>query len=118
MFHVIVACTLAYILYHIHCLIPHFKLLRVNIVVGTLKQGYPLLQGEGAAPAEKSLVARITVLYRATSVVLGSPRGQGKGRATGYTHWVRIYCKESTGPPYVTGGPPRWVPDPSEWGLD
>jgi hypothetical protein len=53
--------------------------------VGTLKQGYPLLQDEGAAPVEKSLVARKTVLRRATSAALGSPRGQGKGRAPGYT---------------------------------
>jgi hypothetical protein len=67
---------------------------------------------------EKSLVARRTVLCRAPSAALGSPRGQGKGRAPGYTHWVRTYCKESIGPPYVTGGPLRWVPDPSEWGPD
>jgi hypothetical protein len=31
--------------------------------VGTLKQGYLLLQGEGAAPVEKSLVVRRTVLH-------------------------------------------------------
>jgi hypothetical protein len=53
--------------------------------VGTLEQRYPLLQDEGAAPAEKSLVARRTVLRGATSAALGSPRGQGKGRAPGYT---------------------------------
>jgi hypothetical protein len=90
----------------------------LGATVGTLKQGYPLLQDEGAAPVEKSLVAQRTVLRRATLATLGSPRGQGKGRALGYTQWVRTYYKESTGPPYVTGGPPRWVPDPSEWGPD
>jgi hypothetical protein len=70
----------------------------IKIFVGTLKQGYPLLQGEGVVPAEKSLVARRTVLHRATSAVLGSPCGQGKGRALGYSQWVRTYCVESTGP--------------------
>jgi hypothetical protein len=53
--------------------------------VGTLKQGYPLLQDEGAAPTEKSLVARRTVLSRATSAAPGSPHGQGKRHAPGYT---------------------------------
>jgi hypothetical protein len=73
-------------------------MLKLRNCVGTLKQGYPLLQDEGAAPAEKSLVVRRTVLRRAASVAPGSPRGQGKGRAPGYTQWVRTYCKESTGP--------------------
>jgi hypothetical protein len=40
-----------------------------------------LLQGEGAEPAEKSMAAWRTVLRRAASVALGSPRGQGKGHA-------------------------------------
>jgi hypothetical protein len=40
-----------------------------------------LLQGKGAVPAEKSLVARRIAHHRATSAALGSPRGQGKGRA-------------------------------------
>jgi hypothetical protein len=86
--------------------------------VGTLKQGYPLPQYEGATPVERSLVARRPVRSRATSTALASPRGQGKGRAPGYTRWVWTYCKESAGPPYVANGPPRWVPDPSEWGPD
>jgi hypothetical protein len=77
------------------------------VCVGTLKQGYPLPQYEGTMPAERSLVARRTILSRATSTAPGSPRGQGKGRAPGYTQWVRTYCKESTGPPYVMNGPPR-----------
>jgi hypothetical protein len=49
--------------------------------VGTMKQGYPLIQRTDTVPAEKSLVARRTALRRATSAALGSPRGQGKGRA-------------------------------------
>jgi hypothetical protein len=40
-----------------------------------------MLQGKGAGPAEKSLVAWRTVLRSATLAALGSPRGQGKGRA-------------------------------------
>jgi hypothetical protein len=40
-----------------------------------------LLQGEDAGLAEKSLVAWRTVLRRASSAALGSPRGEGKGRA-------------------------------------
>jgi hypothetical protein len=65
-------------------------------IVGTLKQGYPLLQGKGAVPAEKSLVARRTALRRTTSAALGSPRGQGKGRApdtrsgSGLTAWKAL----------------------------
>jgi hypothetical protein len=77
-----------------------------------------LPQYEGATPAERSLVARRSVRSRATSTIPGSPRGQGKGRAPGYTRWIWTYCKESVGPPYVANGPPRWVPDPSEWGPD
>jgi hypothetical protein len=64
------------------------------------------------------MVARRTVLSRATSAAPGLPRVQGKGHAPGYMQWARTYCKESTGPSYVTGGSPRWVPDPSEWGPD
>jgi hypothetical protein len=75
-------------------------------------------QYEGATPAKRSLVARRPVRSRATSTAPGSPRGQGKGRALGYTRWIWTYCKESAGPPYVATGPPRWVPDPSEWGPD
>jgi hypothetical protein len=86
--------------------------------VGTLKQGYPLPQYEGTTPAERSLVVWRKVLRRATSTAPGSPHGQGKGRALGCTHWVRTYCEESTGPPYVMNGPPRWVLYPSQWGLD
>jgi hypothetical protein len=40
-----------------------------------------LLQGEGVGPVEKSLVAWRTVLHRASSTALGSPRGEGKRRA-------------------------------------
>jgi hypothetical protein len=61
---------------------------------------------------EKCLVARRTVLRRATSAALGSPCGQGKGRAPGYTQWVRTYCKESTGPPLRDGRTPKMGPRP------
>ena len=43
--------------------------------VGTLKQGYPLPQYEGTTPTERYLVARRTVLNRATSIAPGLPRG-------------------------------------------
>jgi hypothetical protein len=49
--------------------------------VGTLKQGYPLLQGEDAVPTVKSLVAWQAVHCHTTSAALGSPRGQAEGRA-------------------------------------
>jgi hypothetical protein len=49
--------------------------------IGTLKQGYPLLQGEDDVPTVKSLVARQAVRRQTTSAALGSPRGQGEGRA-------------------------------------
>jgi hypothetical protein len=77
-----------------------------------------LTQYEDTMPAERSLVARGIVLSRATSTALGPPRGQGEGRTPGCTQWVRTYCGESTGPPYVMNGPLRRVSDPSEWGPD
>jgi hypothetical protein len=54
---------------------------RQNIFVGTLKQGYPWLQGIDAVPAVKPLVVRQAAHRRATSAALGLPRGQGKRHA-------------------------------------
>jgi hypothetical protein len=53
--------------------------------VGTLKQGYPWLQGIDVVPAVKTLVARQAAHCRATSAALESPRGQGKKACSGYT---------------------------------
>jgi hypothetical protein len=66
-----------------------------------------LLHGEDAGPAEKPLVAWRIVLHRA------------KGRDVLQIHAVGpdlLRGKHRT--PYVTCGPPRWVPDPFEWGPD
>jgi hypothetical protein len=48
---------------------------RSYINVGTLKQGYPWLQGIDVVPTVKSLVTRRAAHRRATSAALGSPHG-------------------------------------------
>jgi hypothetical protein len=82
-----------------------------------LKKGYPWLQGIGAVPAVKPLVARQAAHRRATSAALGRHAAKGKSvlriHAVGPglprgRHWT----------PCITGEPPRKILDPSVWYPD
>jgi hypothetical protein len=97
--------------------------------IGTLNQGYPLLQYEGTVSMRLSLVARLTALDRTTWVAPGPPCGQrrqytprcqqwvrtptGKCWTPGYTDWT---SGRGSGPPQVQTRPLGRVPDPSGGG--
>jgi hypothetical protein len=57
--------------------------------VGTLNQGYPLLQYEGTVSMQLSLVARQTAPNPTTWAALGPPRGQRRQSTLRYQRWVR-----------------------------
>jgi hypothetical protein len=76
--------------------------------VGTLNQGYPLLQYEDAVPARLSLVVWWTAADPTTWTDLGPPRGRIRQYIPGYRQTVRTPW-ESVGPLYVRTGPPGKV---------
>jgi hypothetical protein len=59
------------------------------IVVGTLNQGYPLLQHEDAVPTRLSLVTCQTAPDSSTWMAPGSPCGQRKRYTPRCQQWVR-----------------------------
>jgi hypothetical protein len=69
--------------------------------VGTLNQGYPLLQYEDAIPAQLPLVAWQTTLCPATWTALGSPRGQGKRYTPRCQLWVQTPMGKCRTPVHV-----------------
>jgi hypothetical protein len=97
--------------------------------VGTLKQGYPLLQYEGAESMRLSLVTWQTAPDPTTWAAPGPPRGRRRRYTPMCQQWVRTpmgKCRTSgytartsgqgPGPPRVQTGPPGRVPDLSAWG--
>jgi hypothetical protein len=58
-------------------------------LVGTLNQGYPLLQYEGTVSMRLSLVARQTVPNPTTWAAPGPPRGQRRQSTLRYQRWIR-----------------------------
>ena len=98
-------------------------------LVGTLKQGYPLLQCEGTVPMRLSLVAWRTTPDPTTWTDPGLPRGQRRQYPPRYQRWVRTpigkcrtpaytdrTSRQGPGPPRVQTGPPGRVPNLSVWG--
>jgi hypothetical protein len=61
----------------------------ILVSVGTLKQGYPLLQYEGAVSTRLSLVAWQTTPDPTTRTAPGPPRGQRRQCAPRHQQWVR-----------------------------
>jgi hypothetical protein len=97
--------------------------------VGTLKQGYPLLQCEGTVPTRLSLVMWRTAPDPTTWMAPGPPCGQRRQYPPRYQRWVRTpmgKCRtpaytdqtsgQGPGPPRVQTGPPGRVLDLSVWG--
>jgi hypothetical protein len=95
-------------------------------VVGTLNQGYPLLEYEDTVPAQLSLVARFTSPGPSTWVTPGPPHDQKRRCTPRWRQWVRTptgKCRspgctaQSSGrgsrPPHVQTRPLGRVPDPS-----
>jgi hypothetical protein len=95
-------------------------------VVGTLEQGYPLLQCDGTVPTQLSLVVRQTAPKPTTWAAPGLPHGQrirytqrwqqwvrtptGKCRTPGCTAWA---SGRGSRPPQVQTRSLGRVPDPS-----
>jgi hypothetical protein len=102
---------------------------RVLDFVGTLKQGYPLLQHKDMVPARLSLAAWGTAPDPTTWTAPGPPRGQRRRYPPRYQRWVQTpmgKCRtpaytdrtsgQGPGPPRVQTRPPGRVPDLSVWG--
>jgi hypothetical protein len=94
--------------------------------VGTLKQGYPLLQYEGMESMRLSLVTRQTTPDPTTWAAPGPPRGQRRRHTPRCQQWVRTptgKCRTprctyrtsgwGSGPPEVQTRPLGRVADPS-----
>jgi hypothetical protein len=78
--------------------------------VGTLNQGYPLLQYEDTVPVRRSLAARRTAPDPATWTAQGAPHGEKTRSIPGCTSWIGP-PRGSTGPLYAQPGPPITVRD-------
>jgi hypothetical protein len=94
--------------------------------IGTLNQGYPLLQYEGTVSMRLSLVTRQTASDPTTWAAPGPPRGQRRQYTPRWQQWVRTptgkcqtpgYTDRTSGrglgPPQVQTRPLGRVPDPS-----
>jgi hypothetical protein len=68
-----------------------------NTSVGTLNQGYPLLQYEGAAPVRHVQATRRAAPDPTTWAGLGAPRGKERQYFPG--------CIDGSGPPQRDTGP-------------
>jgi hypothetical protein len=60
-----------------------------NHIIGTLKEGYPLLQHEDAVPTQLSLAAWWTTPDPTMRTAPGPPRGQRRRYTPRYQQWVR-----------------------------
>jgi hypothetical protein len=78
--------------------------------VGTLNQGYPLLQYEDTVPVRRSLAARRTAPDPAMWMAQGAPRGEKRKGIPGCTSWTGP-PRGSAGPLYAQPGPPIMVRD-------
>jgi hypothetical protein len=87
--------------------------------VGTLNQGYPLLQYEVTVSMRLSLVARQIAPNPTTWAAPGPPRGQRRQYTQMCQRWVRTPTVSAgpldthTGPPQVQTRPRGRIPDPS-----
>jgi hypothetical protein len=87
----------------------------LGATVGTLKQGYPLLQCEDVVPVRLPLVVWQTTLYPATWMAPGSPRGQGRRYTPRYQQWFWTpmgKCRTPTRPLGRVRDPHGRDPDP------
>jgi hypothetical protein len=80
--------------------------------IGTLNQGYPLLQYEGTVSMRLSLVARQTAPNPTTWAAPGPPRGQRRQSTLRYQLWVETPTG-GAGPLDTQTRPLGRVPDPS-----
>jgi hypothetical protein len=98
-------------------------------IVGTLNQGYPLLQCEGTESMQLPLATWKTAPDPATWAAPGPPRGRRRQYTPWCQQWVRTptgKCRtpgytartsgQGPGPPRVQTGPPRQVLNLPVWG--
>jgi hypothetical protein len=120
---------------YVRVIIPLFLFLWISIPniggVGTLNQGYPLLQYEDTVPVQLSLTAWWTAPDSTTWAAPRTARGQKRWYTPGCHQWVRTSMRERQTPVHSTrtseygpglpskqAGPLGWDPNPSEWGPD